>query len=114
MLHDRHELNGVVIQIGNPRQDIAREFIECSDFRFFLRHADMGFINTQAAFFRRCPGVLKAVRLRRIPILPDKISGMFHLHHPPDISGNAIHSPGCGIHLYFNFAAMSQSCLTRL
>ena len=45
MLHDRHDLNGIVAQFFYPGQDILPEFFVRADLSFLLRHTDVAFVD---------------------------------------------------------------------
>jgi hypothetical protein len=66
MLHDRHQLYGVVAEVLNPGEDVARELLVRRDSRFRGRYADMGFVDAGALGLRRSL-VLEDVLVRRIP-----------------------------------------------
>ena len=48
MLHNRHELDGIVAQLLDTREDIAREFGIGSNTMFTRRDPDMGFVDARA------------------------------------------------------------------
>ena len=48
MLHNRHELDGVVAQLLDTREDITRKLCVGSDAIFVRRDPDMSFIDTKA------------------------------------------------------------------
>ena len=44
VLHDGHELHGVVAEVGDARQHLFGELVVGPDFLLFLRHTDVGFV----------------------------------------------------------------------
>ena len=48
MLHNRHELDGVVTQLLDTREDVAREFNISSNTVFACRDPDMSFVDARA------------------------------------------------------------------
>ncbi len=61
MFLDRHELNGVVSECCDARQDVLAKLIKGADLAFFLRHADVCFIHAQAAVQHDGPFMLPDV-----------------------------------------------------
>ena len=53
MLHNCHELDGVVAQLLDAREDIARELCVSSNAMFARRDPNMGFIDAWALWGRR-------------------------------------------------------------
>ena len=45
VLHDRHQLNRIVAERLNARENLIGEFAIGADARFLLRHADVRFVN---------------------------------------------------------------------
>ena len=50
MLHDSHDLNGVVTQILDAGQRVLTELIEGADFALLLRHTDVALIDEEILF----------------------------------------------------------------
>ena len=50
MLHNRHDLNGVVPQLSDSGQDFFGKLAVGTHTRLFLRHADMALVDVQGLF----------------------------------------------------------------
>ena len=92
VLLNGHELDGVVAQVGDARQDVFGELGEAADLSFFLGHADVGFVDAQTLGARRI-GMAKLIRRRRAPILADEAGQPALGHDPADVGGDAVHVP---------------------
>src|SRR6185437_10111430 len=111
MLLDRHELNGVVSQLRDARQNVFRKLTESPNPRLLLSHADVRFVNAQSArhFWNF---ILKLVRLGRIPINAGIVIGSWILHHPPDVSRYAIRPRAVfADDMYLHPAAMNEATI---
>ena len=50
MLHDGHDLNGIVAQSLDPGQDLILKLGICTDLRLFLGHTNMAFVDIEGLF----------------------------------------------------------------
>jgi hypothetical protein len=66
MLHNRHQLYGIVAQVLDAGEDVVRELFVCSNSRLGGGDTDVGFVDTGALGLRRSL-VLPDVLLRGIP-----------------------------------------------
>lgn len=86
-----HQLHGVVARRGDAGQDLFRELIVRADFFFFLRHADVAFVNIQRIDFALFVAAIRpGERLGRGPDLARKGVGPFILHSAENIGRNAL------------------------
>jgi len=92
VLHYRHELNGVVTQLLDTREDIAREFCVSSDAVFARRDPDMSLVDARALWgWRRRVLELVTLFLGGIPE-PGVVCGreVEILSNPTDPSGQSL------------------------
>ncbi len=107
VLHDGHELDGVVAEAGDAGEDVVGEFIEGADFAFFLGHADVGFVDAETAVLFG-GWVFELVGFGGVPILRDEAFGIGVLDDAADVGGYAVHGAGFGDDVDFKFAAVDE------
>ena len=107
MLHDRHELNGIIAECRDAWENILCELVKCPHAALFSRHSDVGLINSQAADLR-CTSVLKSVGMGGQPELCRKIVGRRVLYNSLGIRRDAVRPilPVSGDHMHFDPAAV--------
>jgi len=92
VLHDRHDLDRVVAQSLDARQDVVSKFDIGADAVFLLGHADMGFVD------QRGPGMVDS----EILVIPGKFC-----RGCPDLAGEVV-----GIGILDDFADVERDTVT--
>ena len=83
-----HDLQGIISQVRNLRQDIQTELLKRSDLLLLSRHSDMAFIDKRMRTLSRL-SMLPFIRLR-IPHLSAECLCMRILHRPGDICRDSL------------------------
>ena len=89
MLHDRHELYGVIAEIFHAGQNIVRKFTVSAGTVFLSRHADMGLIDQRNRIRVKIP-VGPGVGFDRIPHLTEPVKADRILNHPSGIERDVV------------------------
>ena len=107
MLHNGHELYGIVTIGLDTRQDLIGKFPVGPDLALLLGHAHMGFVYIQRILSTKItvgPGILLFI----IGDLSAPGNGFGILHHPAGIQRDVLRALHIGIHHRLNTAALPE------
>ena len=111
MLHDGHELHGVVACLLDAVQGVVGELPVGADSSFLLRHAHMGLVDVQLVF----PNKALVRPVEGFLIVGDlalKGDGLLVLHHPAGVQGDVLRAGHVGVHHGLDLAAFPQGIVT--
>ena len=104
VLHDGHQLDGIITGLLHMGQGIIRKLPVGANLTLFLCHAHMGLVDVQTVLaLERAVGPVEG-----IPVVGDlgsKGDGLGILHHTPGIERNMLRSGQVGIHHGLDLAA---------
>ena len=107
MLHNGHELEGIVPRLVDSRQDVVGKLPVGTDLALLLRHANVGLIDIQLVLAgkalvrpRECLTVIHHLALEGDVLLV--------LHHPAGIQGDVLRAGQVGVHHSLDLAAVPQ------
>ena len=107
MLHNGHELEGIVAGLLDSRQDVVGKFPVGADLALLLRHADVGFIDIQLVLARK----ILVRPVEGLPVVHNfalESDGLLVLHHPAGIQGDVLRAGQVGVHHGLDLAAVPQ------
>ena len=110
MLHDRHELDGVVACFFHPGQGIVGKLPIGADLALFLGHAHMGLVDVEGVFAFEAlvrPGI--GLGVVGDFTAPGDRAGI--LDHPAGVQGDVLRAAIGGIHHGLDLTALPQGIL---
>ena len=111
MLHDGHQLHGVIACLFNAGKNQVGKFTVRANLALLLCHTHMGFVNEQGVF----PFEALVCPLEGFPVvhhLGAEKPGFLVLHGAAGIQGNMLRAGHVGIHNGFYLAPIPQGIVT--
>ena len=105
MLHNSHELNGIVARVPDVGKDEIRELPVGANLAFLLGHAHMGLVDEQLVLARKAC-IRPGESLRFVHHLGAPGDGVGILGNPAGVEGNVLGAGHVGVHNGFHLAAV--------
>ena len=114
VLHDCHQLYGVVAEVADARQVKFGKLTVGADALALLRHADVRLVDEQRRDLALAIAAVGPVeRARRRPDLPDELIRLLVLHRAVDVAGDAVECLTAFADLQLDALPMLQDVRTR-